>query len=143
MDMVDNPAHYQSDTGLEAIEVIRAFFKDNYNLGQVFKYIARCDRKWNDLEDLKKARKYLDWEIEWRTDASRPGEHPGERYIKVHSGNNDVWIDDRVQIGEDNPRYGIVYKASFKPNGPLNYTLLMDDGSFETVEVEEMWKRDD
>lgn len=65
-DMVNSPPHYKADTGLEAISVIRAFFRDNYNLGSVFKYIARAGKKWDDLEDLKKARWYLDKEIEWR-----------------------------------------------------------------------------
>lgn len=65
-DMVNEPPHYKSDTGLEAIEVIRAFFRESYNLGTVFKYIARAGKKWDTLEDLKKARRYLDWEIEWR-----------------------------------------------------------------------------
>lgn len=65
-DMVNHPPHYQTADGLEAIDVIKAYFKDNYNLGQVFKYIARSDKKWDPLEDLKKARWYLDKEIEWR-----------------------------------------------------------------------------
>lgn len=65
-DMVNNPPHYMTDSGLEAIDVIEAFFRHNYNLGQVFKYIARCGKKNDDLEDLKKARWYLDKEIEWR-----------------------------------------------------------------------------
>lgn len=65
-DMVDHPPHYQTDSGLEAIDVIKSFFRTNYNLGQVFKYIARTGKKWDDLEDLKKARWYLDKEIEWR-----------------------------------------------------------------------------
>lgn len=65
-DMVNHPPHYQTDSGLEAIDVIEAFFRTSYNLGQVFKYIARCGKKNDDLEDLKKARWYLDKEIEWR-----------------------------------------------------------------------------
>ena len=65
-DMVNSPPHYQTESGLEAIDVIKAFFWTNYNLGQVFKYIARTGKKWDDLEDLKKARWYLDKEIEWR-----------------------------------------------------------------------------
>lgn len=65
-DMVNHPPHYQTDSGLEAIDVIEAFFRYNYNLGQVFKYIARCGKKNDAIEDLKKARWYLDKEIEWR-----------------------------------------------------------------------------
>lgn len=65
-DMVNHPPHYQTEAGLEAIHVIGAFFRYNYNLGQVFKYIARCGKKNDPIEDLKKARWYLDKDIEWR-----------------------------------------------------------------------------
>lgn len=65
-DMVNEPPHYKTDSGLEAIDVIGSFFRENYNLGTVFKYIARAGKKWNTIEDLKKARWYLDKEIEWR-----------------------------------------------------------------------------
>lgn len=63
MDSVNHPSHYQSDSGLEAIDVIEAFFMRNYFLGNVFKYIARAGKKGDRLEDLKKARWYLDREI--------------------------------------------------------------------------------
>lgn len=37
----------------------------NFNLGNVIKYIARAGRKTdNPLEDLLKARQYIDFEIE-------------------------------------------------------------------------------
>lgn len=57
-DMVNHPPHY-TFAGLEAIEVIDAFFKENYYLGQVFKYIARAGKKGDEIEDLKKAQWYL------------------------------------------------------------------------------------
>ena len=58
---VDHPAHY--NTG--AIEVITAIedWKLGFHLGNVVKYIARADHKEKKLEDLKKARWYLDREI--------------------------------------------------------------------------------
>lgn len=63
-DMVNNPPHYKSASGLEAIEVIEAFFPDNYHLGNVFKYLARAGKKNNRLEDLEKSAWYLAREIE-------------------------------------------------------------------------------
>lgn len=57
-DPVNHPEHY-TRAKFEAIEVIDAFFKDNYYLGQVFKYTARAGHKENELEDLKKAQWYL------------------------------------------------------------------------------------
>ena len=63
-DPVDHPTHYQSQTGLEAIDVIEAFGL-GFNLGNVAKYILRSEKK-NGVEDLKKARWYLNREIEKR-----------------------------------------------------------------------------
>ena len=61
---VDHPDHYQTSTGLEAIDVIEAFFHDNFHLGNVFKYIARAGRKGDYVEDLQKAAWYLQREID-------------------------------------------------------------------------------
>jgi len=61
-DMVNNPDHYNAGS----IEVITAI--DDWNLGfclgNAVKYIARADHKGKKLEDLKKARWYLNHEIE-------------------------------------------------------------------------------
>lgn len=65
-DDVNHPSHYASATGLEAIEVIDAFFHGNAFLANTFKYIARAGKKGGEakrLEDLKKARWYLEREI--------------------------------------------------------------------------------
>ena len=63
-DPVTNPSHYQTSAGLEAIDVIEAFFHDNFHLGNVFKYIARAGRKGDYVEDLQKAAWYLQREID-------------------------------------------------------------------------------
>lgn len=61
-DPVNNPAHYKVG-GIETIDFIEA--KNlGYHLGNVVKYVARSDHKGRRLEDLKKARWYLDREIE-------------------------------------------------------------------------------
>lgn len=65
-DNVNHPSHYASESGLEAIEVIEAFFHENAFLANTFKYIARAGKKGGEakrLEDLKKARWYLEREI--------------------------------------------------------------------------------
>lgn len=63
VDMVNHPSHYKTSSGLETIEVIRAFTEDlpgmeAVDTAQVLKYICRWKKK-NGLEDLKKARFYL------------------------------------------------------------------------------------
>ena len=62
-DSVNSPSHY-TEGGIETIDFIEAK-KLNYHLGNVVKYVSRCGLKSdNPLEDLKKARWYLDREIE-------------------------------------------------------------------------------
>ena len=64
MSRVDHPDHYQTNAGLEAIDVIDSFFHDSFHLGNVFKYIARAGRKGDYVEDLQKAAWYLQREID-------------------------------------------------------------------------------
>lgn len=65
---VNHPSHYDLEgLGVEVIDVIRSIlgaerFK-GYCKGNVIKYILRADKK-NGLEDLEKARVYLNWLIE-------------------------------------------------------------------------------
>lgn len=63
IDLVNHPPHYKSDSGIESIDVIEAFGL-NFRLGNTIKYILRHDKKGKPLEDLKKAKWYLDREIE-------------------------------------------------------------------------------
>lgn len=60
-DMVNQPPHYTKG-GIETIDFIEA--KDlNYNLGNVVKYVTRSGLKGTRIEDLKKAKWYLEREI--------------------------------------------------------------------------------
>lgn len=61
---VDHPAHYGGDQPYEAIKVIEAWGL-GFCLGNTVKYIARAGRKPDAeyVQDLKKARWYLDREI--------------------------------------------------------------------------------
>jgi hypothetical protein len=66
---VNHPPHYGgADNPYEAIKVIEAW-NLNFNLGNTVKYIARAEHKGASLEDLKKARWYLDREIRNRENA--------------------------------------------------------------------------
>jgi len=58
-DPVHNPVHYKQFP----VEVIEITEHLNFCLGNVVKYVCRADFKGNKLEDLKKARWYLDREI--------------------------------------------------------------------------------
>jgi hypothetical protein len=57
-DPVNHPAHYKVG-GMETIDFIEA--KDlSYHLGNAVKYISRADHKGNRLQDLEKAKWYLE-----------------------------------------------------------------------------------
>lgn len=61
VDLVNHPPHYTAG-GVETIDFIEA--KNlNYNLGNAVKYITRADHKGNRLQDLEKARWYINREI--------------------------------------------------------------------------------
>ena len=68
VDLVNHPDHYQSETGLETIDVIEAFTFDLKGIeavctANVIKYICRWKKK-DGLRDLKKAQWYLNRLIE-------------------------------------------------------------------------------
>lgn len=61
-DMIDKPPHY-TYAAIEPIDVIEAWGL-GFHLGNAVKYIARAEHKGRQLEDLQKARWYLDREIQ-------------------------------------------------------------------------------
>ena len=60
-DPILRPAHY-TFSAIEPIDVIEAW-RLGFHLGNVVKYVARAGRKGDRLQDLMKARWYLDREI--------------------------------------------------------------------------------
>ena len=61
-DPVERPEHYVDGREIEPIDVIDDWTLGFYE-GQVLKYISRAGRKGDELEDLKKARWYIDRRI--------------------------------------------------------------------------------
>lgn len=63
VDVVNSPPHYKTG-GIEAIEGIEASMGPEayagYLKGNIMKYMWRYERKGKPIEDLKKARWYLD-----------------------------------------------------------------------------------
>ena len=60
-DLINNPKHYTSHpSGVECIEVAEHM---SFCIGNAIKYLWRNGLKGNSIEDLKKARWYIDREI--------------------------------------------------------------------------------
>lgn len=63
-DNVNHPRHYTSHpSGVECIQITRHM---SFNVGNAVKYLWRADLKGATIEDLKKARWYIDDEIKLR-----------------------------------------------------------------------------
>lgn len=76
-DPVEHPRHYTFG-GIEVIDAIEAWSL-GFHLGNVVKYVARAAHKGSYLEDLRKARWYLDREIERRaTEQAADSDTPRE-----------------------------------------------------------------
>ena len=60
MNNIDHPKHYNQ--GIEPIDIIESWDL-NFSLGNAIKYILRAPYKNNELEDLEKAKWYLEREI--------------------------------------------------------------------------------
>jgi hypothetical protein len=68
-DMVNHPPHYTGHpSGVECIVIVEHM---GFCLGNVVKYVWRADLKGDAIEDLEKARFYLDREIAKRKAARR------------------------------------------------------------------------
>ena len=72
---VDHPAHYAGN-GIEAIDVIEAW-ELGFCEGNVVKYLARWQTK-GGIEDLRKARWYLDRFIAQQEKSGRPSDESGK-----------------------------------------------------------------
>ena len=59
-EQVNHPSHYNQ--GIEAIDIIESWDL-NFSLGNAIKYILRSSYKGKQIEDLEKARWYIDREI--------------------------------------------------------------------------------
>lgn len=60
-DAVNHPSHYNSHpTGIECIQVVEHM---GFNLGNAIKYIWRADLKSDAIEDLQKAKWYVEREL--------------------------------------------------------------------------------
>lgn len=113
-DAVNNPSHYQTPSGLEAIDVIEAFFLDNFYFANAFKYIARAGKKNDIVEDIEKAIWYLQRFL--NTQGQCPLTRKGKEYLKLAEAGFGISVDyDTLAFENPNPIYG--FTAVLNDNG--------------------------
>jgi hypothetical protein len=83
-DSVNHPPHYKGN-GIEVIDVIEGFGL-NFRLGNAIKYILRAGKKGEAKEDLRKARWYVDREIEGKQESHPPLYYLATPYSKYAKG---------------------------------------------------------
>ena len=78
-DPVNHPGHYTFGT-IESIDYIESCgFGYAFEIGNVLKYVTRAEHKGTKLEDLKKARWYLDRAIEMTEKENAAPRRRGEK----------------------------------------------------------------
>ena len=87
-DPVNNPKHYKSHPS--GIECIRITEHMKFNTGNAIKYIWRADLKENALQDLKKAKWYIEREIQRLTKNSVVIPEQNEQRMKIIAQNGNT-----------------------------------------------------
>jgi hypothetical protein len=81
------PPSYYNRGGYHCFDVMDALgLFTKYYIASAFTYIWRCDFKGDAAEalrDLKKARRYLDWEISRREKANERTSHPDQQPASI------------------------------------------------------------
>lgn len=149
-DPVNHPHHYGgADNPFEAIKVIEAWGL-GFNLGNTVKYISRAEHKGAALEDIKKARWYLDHEIVRRegalrapTDAGRSETDPASL---VPPSEAIRWVATKADrsgtsVASTQSRHELNVHIHSKPYRQLRYETYGDyesfaDGSLEITVVQ-------
>lgn len=90
-DLINHPPHYTSHpSGVECIEIVQHM---NFCLGNAIKYIWRAGLKGDEVEDLKKARWYIERELALRTGDDRVETKPPKPCLRDHD-----WMTVQRQI---------------------------------------------
>lgn len=100
-DNVNRPAHYCEGRKYEPIEVINDWELD-FDLGNVVKYISRAGRKIDAVEDLKKARFYLNHKITMlEIEKEENGDSDERMDVDLGHGTEDICYGHNVANGKD------------------------------------------
>lgn len=87
MDKIKQPSHYMQHGNMETIEKIKIMTEgltgyEGYLVGNVVKYIDRYEFK-NGVEDLQKAKAYIDFIIEDIGKVEQPKEEQPKEEVKI------------------------------------------------------------
>ena len=85
-DPVNHPAHYNDHpSGVECIQITEHF---NFNVGNAIKYLWRARKKGRLIQDLEKARWYIDREISRLRKQKTSVESTSHSPMTIYGGND-------------------------------------------------------
>ena len=62
--------HYENGKGYDVIDIIQDY-KLNFNRGNIVKYVLRCGKKDDEIQELTKAKDYIEREIQYLKELRR------------------------------------------------------------------------
>lgn len=152
--MVSHPDHYQSETGMEVIDVIESFTFDLKGIeaictGNILKYVCRWKKK-NGIQDLEKAQWYLTRLIDHlkllddeNKDISVDGVQAKNYYYATFTNEKEALkvLNSMNEIAE---LYGFVYVGDYYDLvgvSPTDYKKMMFNIGTKSA-TEYIWSRD-
>ena len=78
--------HYEATGDYDVIDFVQDY-KLNFNRGNVIKYIARAGKKDDELQDLMKAKDYLEREIQYVRDL---------RHKEIEDFREPRWVESKT-----------------------------------------------
>ena len=149
-DSVNKPAHYNAGE-VETIDGIKAALGEgfaDYCKGNVIKYVWRCGKKGDAVEDLRKARKYLEWAIE-AMEGNCPvmPDSSDRKPLAIPSGwreleeneplcEDDLFELDGEWVGHEYDPSGGVYRSSFH----RKHIRKIETDEPKPIEIPEGWR---
>ena len=134
-DSINNPSHYAEGRQFEPIDVIEDW-ELNFRLANTVKYISRAGRKQDILEDLRKARWYLDREIQ-HLEAGKIG-----NYVPDEEGIYDDVLTYYGQTVDEQEAWPLDKQVPFD----ASYESVSTEGSTfleaSTADWEDFWSQD-
>ena len=136
-DMINHPHHYQTDSGLEAIDVIEHFFPTDAHLSHVFKYMARVEKKDTPESNVRKAIWWLVRKLSCIT---------GKRFLHLTEYTplpTPVILEKGVPDGDVVDIFGDSIRVRMYQGGELRNTVFLPLDRAKTVAVDILSRLED
>lgn len=142
-DVIHKPSHYAEGRKYEPKDVIRDWGL-NFNLGSAVKYISRAGRKDDILQDLNKAKQFIEFEIEAIEEeraALFDGRNAPEEVEILNKFSFDFSTSSQCMTDEDHNIFFIKAEEDWanrvlKEKGYLTLAQILDELGFKSTKAQ-------